>query len=101
VIDALFGRQSQSVAGITGLVSFGHVAYFGIGAYVHPPLQGIFDDRRMACRFVIAFPRRVWGRRLLAGVRVSLRAAAEDLFRHADIGVLANRSGDLFQNGTA
>ena len=33
-IDALFAVSLNLLVGTTGLVSFGHVAYFGIGAYV-------------------------------------------------------------------
>jgi branched-chain amino acid transport system permease protein len=33
-IDALFAVSLNLLLGTTGLVSFGHVAYFGIGAYV-------------------------------------------------------------------
>jgi branched-chain amino acid transport system permease protein len=33
-IEALFAVSLNLLLGITGLVSFGHVAYFGIGAYV-------------------------------------------------------------------
>ena len=34
MIDALFAVSLNLLLGTTGLVSFGHVAYFGIGAYV-------------------------------------------------------------------
>src|SRR5262249_20116340 len=34
VIDALFAVSLNLLLGTTGLVSFGHVAYFGVGAYV-------------------------------------------------------------------
>src|SRR6202034_1214561 len=33
-IDALFAVSLNLLLGTTGLVSFGHVAYFGVGAYV-------------------------------------------------------------------
>jgi len=33
-IDALFAVSLNLLLGSTGLVSFGHVAYFGVGAYV-------------------------------------------------------------------
>jgi len=34
VISALFAMSLNLLLGTTGLVSFGHVAYFGIGSYV-------------------------------------------------------------------
>jgi branched-chain amino acid transport system permease protein len=33
VIWALFATSLNLLVGVTGLVSFGHAAYFGIGAY--------------------------------------------------------------------
>src|SRR6202034_3162452 len=50
-IDALFAVSLNLLLGTTGLVSFGHVAYFGIGAYVCGILM-----KTCAMPFVIAFP---------------------------------------------
>jgi branched-chain amino acid transport system permease protein len=50
-IDALFAVSLNLLLGTTGLVSFGHVAYFGIGAYVCGILMKTY-----AVPFAIAFP---------------------------------------------
>ena len=42
-IDALFAVSLNLLLGATGLVSFGHVAYFGIGAYVCGILMKIYE----------------------------------------------------------
>jgi branched-chain amino acid transport system permease protein len=51
VIDALFAVSLNLLLGTTGLVSFGHVAYFGVGAYVCGILMKTYE-----IPFVIAFP---------------------------------------------
>jgi branched-chain amino acid transport system permease protein len=51
VIDALFAVSLNLLLGTTGLVSFGHVAYFGVGAYVCGILMKTYG-----IPFVIAFP---------------------------------------------
>ena len=51
VIDALFAVSLNLLLGTTGLVSFGHVAYFGVGAYVCGILMKTYD-----VPFLIAFP---------------------------------------------
>ena len=51
IIDALFAVSLNLLLGTTGLVSFGHVAYFGIGAYVCGILMKTYG-----VPFVIAFP---------------------------------------------
>jgi len=51
VIDALFAVSLNLLVGTTGLVSFGHVAYFGVGAYVCGILMKTYG-----VPFVIAFP---------------------------------------------
>jgi branched-chain amino acid transport system permease protein len=51
VIDALFAVSLNLLLGITGLVSFGHVAYFGVGAYVCGILMKTYE-----VPFVLAFP---------------------------------------------
>ena len=52
VIWALFATSLNLLVGYTGLVSFGHAAYFGIGAYAtgHP------HEEARACSFLLAFP---------------------------------------------
>ena len=51
VIDALFAVSLNLLLGTTGLVSFGHVAYFGVGAYVCGILMKTYG-----IPFVVAFP---------------------------------------------
>ena len=50
-IEALFAVSLNLLLGTTGLVSFGHVAYFGVGAYACGILMKTYD-----VPFVIAFP---------------------------------------------
>jgi branched-chain amino acid transport system permease protein len=50
-IDALFAVSLNLLLGTTGLVSFGHVAYFGIGAYVCGILMKTY-----AIPFALALP---------------------------------------------
>ena len=50
-IDALFAVSLNLLLGTTGLVSFGHVAYFGIGAYVCGILMKTYG-----VSFLVAFP---------------------------------------------
>jgi branched-chain amino acid transport system permease protein len=51
VIDALFAVSLNLLLGTTGLVSFGHVAYFGVGAYVCGVLMKTYN-----LPFIVAFP---------------------------------------------
>ncbi|HZB93962.1 MAG TPA: branched-chain amino acid ABC transporter permease, partial [Stellaceae bacterium] len=50
-IDALFAVSLNLLLGTTGLVSFGHVAYFGVGAYACGILMKTYD-----LPFIVAFP---------------------------------------------
>jgi branched-chain amino acid transport system permease protein len=50
-IDALFAVSLNLLLGTTGLVSFGHAAYFGVGAYVCGILMKTYG-----VPFVLAFP---------------------------------------------
>jgi branched-chain amino acid transport system permease protein len=59
VIWALFATSLNVLVGYTGLVSFGHAAYFGIGAYTTGLLM-----KQLAVPFALAFP----AAGLLAGV---------------------------------
>jgi branched-chain amino acid transport system permease protein len=60
-IDALFAVSLNLLLGTTGLVSFGHVAYFGIGAYVCGILMKTYG-----LPFVVAFPAAGLGTALFA-----------------------------------
>lgn len=60
-IDALFAVSLNLLLGTTGLVSFGHVAYFGVGAYVCGILMKTYS-----VPFVVAFPAAGLGSALFA-----------------------------------
>jgi branched-chain amino acid transport system permease protein len=60
-IDALFAVSLNLLLGTTGLVSFGHVAYFGVGAYVCGILMKTYG-----VPFVLAFPAAGLGAALFA-----------------------------------
>ena len=60
-IDALFAVSLNLLLGTTGLVSFGHVAYFGIGAYVCGILMKTYG-----VPFVVALPAAALGSALSA-----------------------------------
>ena len=67
VIDALFAVSLNLLLGTTGLVSFGHVAYFGVGAYVCGILMKTYG-----VPFVVALP--------AAGLGTALFALASGYF---------------------
>jgi len=60
-IDALFAVSLNLLLGSTGLVSFGHVAYFGVGAYVCAILMKTYE-----VPFFLAFPAAGLGTALFA-----------------------------------
>jgi branched-chain amino acid transport system permease protein len=60
-IDALFAVSLNLLLGSTGLVSFGHVAYFGVGAYVCGILMKTYE-----VPFIIALPAAGLGTALFA-----------------------------------
>ncbi len=60
-IDALFAASLNLLLGTTGLVSFGHVAYFGVGAYVGGILMKTYG-----APFTVAFPAAGLGAALFA-----------------------------------
>jgi branched-chain amino acid transport system permease protein len=60
-IDALFAVSLNLLLGTTGLISFGHVAYFGVGAYVGGILMKTYG-----VPFVFAFPAAGLGAALFA-----------------------------------
>ena len=92
-IYALFAMSLNLLLGTTGLVSFGHAAYFGIGAYACGILM-----KTLGVPFCAGFS---GGRSdrggLRACVRLLLRAPDQDLFRDADPGLRADRLGHLLQ----
>jgi branched-chain amino acid transport system permease protein len=63
VIWALFATSLNLLVGYTGLVSFGHAAYFGIGAYTTGILM-----KKAGVTFLLAFPAAGLVAGLLAGV---------------------------------
>ena len=60
-IDALFAVSLNLLLGTTGLISFGHVAYFGVGAYVCGILMKTYS-----VPFILAFPAAGLGAALFA-----------------------------------
>ena len=95
-IYALFAMSLNLLLGTTGLVSFGHVAYFGIGAYVCGILM-----KTLGVPFWLAFPAAgLVAGAVRAGLRLFLRAPDQDLFRDADAGVFADRLGRSASSGT-
>ncbi|MGH7054642.1 MAG: branched-chain amino acid ABC transporter permease [Stellaceae bacterium] len=60
-IDALFAVSLNLLLGTTGLISFGHVAYFGVGAYVCGILMKTYG-----VPFALAFPAAGLGAALFA-----------------------------------
>jgi branched-chain amino acid transport system permease protein len=67
IIWALFATSLNLLVGYTGLVSFGHAAYFGIGAYTTGLLM-----KKLGVPFLLAFP--------AAGVVAGLGALAFGFF---------------------
>jgi branched-chain amino acid transport system permease protein len=67
VIWALFATSLNLLVGYTGLVSFGHAAYFGIGAYTTGILM-----KKLGVTFLLAFP--------AAGIVAALLAAVFGFF---------------------
>lgn len=67
VIWALFATSLNLLVGYTGLVSFGHAAYFGIGAYTTGILM-----KKLGVPFLLAFP--------AAGLMAALLAAVFGFF---------------------
>jgi branched-chain amino acid transport system permease protein len=93
VIWALFATSLNLLVGYTGLVSFGHAAYFGIGAYTTGILM-----KKLGLSFLVAFPAAGLVAALFAVVlRLLLRAAHAHLLRHADAGLRPDRLGHLLQ----
>ena len=92
-ILALFAASLNLLLGYTGLVSFGHAAYFGVGAYTCAILMKTYG-----VPFALAFAAAGASAAVCAlGVRPLLRALDPHLFLHADARVRADRLGDLLQ----
>ena len=92
-IYALFAMSLNLLLGTTGLVSFGHAAYFGIGSYA----CGILMKMLGVPFWLVVSRGRADRGRVRRGLRLLLRAADQDLFRDADLSVRADRLGDLLQ----
>ena len=87
VILTLFAASLHFIMGPGGLASFGHAAYFGLGAY-GAALAAKWLAAPMAAGLAGgALPCRTCGR----GVRLVLRAAVGRVSRHADAGLRADR----------
>ena len=85
-ILALFAASLNLLLGYTGLVSFGHAAYFGIGAYTCAILM-----KTHGVPFALAFA--AGGRRagrVRARCSAFLRALDQDLLRDADARLCAS-----------
>ena len=93
-IWALFATSLNLLVGYTGLVSFGHAAYFGIGAYTTGILM-----KKLGVPFLARLRRPPASSRgaLRPRLRLLLRAAHPDLLRHADARLRADRVGHLLQ----
>ncbi len=95
VILALFAMSLNLLLGNTGLVSFGHAAYFGIGAYIcaHP------DEERYGVPFLPRLPgrRRSWRPLFALVFGFFCVRLTTHLLRHADARLRADRLGHLLQ----
>ena len=92
-IYSLFAMSLNLLLGTTGLVSFGHAAYFGIGSYGCGILM-----KMLGVPFWLSFP----AAGLIAAAFALvfgffLRATDQDLLRDADLGVRPDRVGHLLQ----
>jgi branched-chain amino acid transport system permease protein len=72
-IWALFATSLNLLVGYTGLVSFGHAAYFGIGAYTTGILM-----KKLGVPFLLAFPPRAGGGALRGVLRASSAYASPE-----------------------
>ena len=93
---ALFAVSLHFIMGPAGMVSFGHAAYFGLGAYA----AGLLLKRAglpMEAALAAGAARR---RRLRRGLRLVLRAALGRLPRHADARPSRRSAGRSSSSGT-
>ena len=95
LIAVIFATSLHFIMGPGGMHSFGHAAYFGLGAYGAALLVkwlGVADGRR-------AGGRAIGGARRRAAVRLVRGAAVRRLSRHADARLRADRLGRPCSNG--
>ena len=90
LIAALFAASLQFLIGTGGMTSFGHAAYFGIGAYAAALARQGAAGRFVAALVLAPLAARVGGAR----VRLVLRAPVGRLSRDADARVRADRLVD-------
>ena len=93
IIFAMFATSLNLLLGVTGLVPFGHAAYFGIGAYV----CAIFMKDLGVAVPAAWLARRRRRRAVCGGLRLLLRAPDLGLLLDADHGVRPDRVGHLLQ----
>ena len=93
---ALFAASLHFIMGPGGMVSFGHAAYFGLGAYGAGLLV-----KHGGCRWSRAGAGAARRRRGGAGLRLVLRAALGRLPRHADARLRADQPGRSSSSGIA
>ncbi len=86
LIMAIAALGFNLLLGYTGLLSFGHSAYFGVGAYTVAFLVQYFAIRSMELYLLVGL---ISVGRRLGIVRLSLRTPYQDLLRHSDAGVVA------------
>ena len=89
LIAVIFATSLHFIAGPGGMHSFGHAAYFGLGAYGAALLVKWLEP----CRWGSRSPPRRWSRFRRAAVRLVRGAALRRLSRHADTGLCADRLG--------
>jgi hypothetical protein len=94
---ALFAVSLHFIMGPAGMVSFGHAAYFGLGAYA-----GALLFKKAGLPMELALVLRTLRRRpVRRGLRLVLRAAVGRLSRHADPGFRADQLVDRLPVGRA
>ena len=97
VCFALFAVSLHFIMGPAGMVSFGHAAYFGLGAYA----AGAAAEARRPADGSGARAGAARRRRLRRGLWLVLRAAVGRLSRHADAGLRADQLVDRLPVGFA
>ena len=95
LIAVIFATSLHFIMGPGGMHSFGHAAYFGLGAYGAALLV-----KWLAVPMGAGAGRRAAGRACRrAAVRLVRGAAVRRLSRHADAGLRADRLGGACSNG--
>ena len=95
VCFALFAVSLHFIMGPAGMVSFGHAAYFGLGAYA----AGLAAETLRPADGSGASPGAARRRRLRRGLWLVLRAPLRRLSRHADLGLRADHLVDRLPVG--